>query len=106
MADAVWDEAKSGHVGVGSFGEEVQAHALSTEVSALNDISAADVNAECDTAIGDAALATAANLATVDTVVDAIKMVSDKFTFGVANHVNANVTFVNEIEVGGAGTSG
>lgn len=32
----------------------------------------ADINAECDTAISDASLATAANLATVDTNVDAI----------------------------------
>ena len=46
IADAVWDEATSGHVGAGSFGEEVQAHALSSEISALNDISAAEVNAE------------------------------------------------------------
>ena len=37
----------------------------------------AEVNAECDTAITDAALATAANLATVDTVVDAVKAVTD-----------------------------
>jgi hypothetical protein len=36
-----------------------------------------DVNAEADTAIADAALATAANLTTVDTVVDAIKAVTD-----------------------------
>ena len=35
------------------------------------------INAEVDTAISDAALATAANLATVDTVVDAIKAVTD-----------------------------
>ena len=27
IADAVWDEAKAGHVGAGSFGEEVQSHA-------------------------------------------------------------------------------
>ena len=46
IADAVWDEAKSGHVISGSFGEEVQAHALSSEVSALNDIDAATVNAQ------------------------------------------------------------
>ena len=38
----------------------------------LNDLSAAQVNAEVDTAIGDAALATAASLATVDSNVDAI----------------------------------
>lgn len=72
IADAVWDEAKSGHTGAGSFGEEVQAHALSTEISALNDVSTAEVNAACDTAISDAALATAAALATVDANVDAI----------------------------------
>jgi len=39
----------------------------------LENVSAADVNAQCDTAISDAALATAANLATVDTVVDGIQ---------------------------------
>jgi hypothetical protein len=53
VADAVWDEAKAGHVGAGSFGEEVQAHALSTEISALNDISTAEVNTEVDTALAD-----------------------------------------------------
>lgn len=45
-AGAVWDEAKAGHVAAGSFGEDVQAHSLSTEIAALNDISAAQVNAE------------------------------------------------------------
>ena len=53
IADAVWDEAKAGHVAAGSFGEEVQAHALSSEISALNDLSAAQVNAEVDTALVD-----------------------------------------------------
>jgi len=43
-----------------------------TTLDALNDVSAADVNAQCDTAITDAALATAAALATVDSNVDAI----------------------------------
>lgn len=46
IADAVWDELKAGHVVGGSFGEEIQAHALSTEISALQDISTADVNTE------------------------------------------------------------
>jgi hypothetical protein len=35
IADQVWDEAKAGHVGAGSFGEEVQAHALTTDVDAV-----------------------------------------------------------------------
>jgi hypothetical protein len=46
LVDDIWDEAKAGHAGAGSFGEEVQAHSLSTEVAGLNDISTADVNAE------------------------------------------------------------
>lgn len=37
VADAVWDEAKSGHVAAGSFGEEVQSHSTLT---------AANVNSE------------------------------------------------------------
>jgi len=41
-------------------------------IAALNNVSAADVNAQCDLAISDAALATAANLAVVDGIVDAI----------------------------------
>lgn len=106
IADAVWDEAKAGHVGAGSFGEEVQAHALSSEVSALNDVSAADVNAQCDTAISDAALATAAALATVDTVVDAIKAKTDDLTFTVANQLDANIQYVNDVQVTGTGASG
>ena len=43
IADAIWDEAKVGHVGAGSFGEEVQAHALSSEITALNDPTAAAI---------------------------------------------------------------
>ena len=65
VADAVWDEAKAGHVAAGSFGEEVQAHALSSEISALNDLDAAGVrsavglaSANLDTQLG--ALPTAA----------------------------------------------
>jgi hypothetical protein len=51
-------------------------------------------------------LATAANLATVDTVADAIKAKTDQLTFGVANVLNANITHVNEVEVTGDGETG
>lgn len=90
IADQVWDETQSTHTTAGSFGElateiasiladtnELQTDDVPGLIAALNNISAADVNAQCDTAISDAALATAANLATVDTVVDAIKAVTD-----------------------------
>lgn len=42
--------------------------ATSSSISALNDISAADVNAQCDTAISDAALATAASISALNDV--------------------------------------
>ena len=45
-ADAVWDEARSGHVAAGSFGEGVLAESLNTQAKA-------DVNAEVDTALAD-----------------------------------------------------
>jgi hypothetical protein len=51
-------------------------------------------------------LATAANLATVDTVADAIKAKTDQLTFGVANTVNANIEAVNAQAVTGSGTAG
>lgn len=88
----------------------------------------ADINAECDTAISDAALATAANLATVDSNVDAIlvdtgttipgtiatvdanvdaiKVKTDSLTFTQAGQVDANVQYVNDILVSGTGAVG
>lgn len=35
IVDQVWNEAIAGHVGVGSFGEEVQSHSTTTEVAAV-----------------------------------------------------------------------
>lgn len=59
IADAVWDEAQSGHVGAGTFGEiaseiasilgdtdELQSDDVPGLIAALNNISAAQVNAE------------------------------------------------------------
>lgn len=51
-------------------------------------------------------LATSSALATVDNNVDDIKAKTDQLTFGVTNTLNANITYVNEVEVGGAGTEG
>jgi hypothetical protein len=89
-------------------------------IAALNNLSAAQVNAEVDTAIADAALATAANLATVagyidtevasilaavDTEVAAIKAKTDSLTFTVAGQVDVNLQYVNDVQVTGAGTT-
>lgn len=51
-------------------------------------------------------LATAAALATVDTVADAIQVKTDQLTFGVTGKVDSNLTHVNETEIGGDGGSG
>ena len=45
FADAIWDEAKSGHVAAGSMGEEIQSHALTADLldklGAVNESAAA-----------------------------------------------------------------
>jgi len=77
---------------------------IPAQISGLNNLSAAQVNAECDTAISDASLATAANLATVDTVVDAIKAKTDSLTFTKANEVDSNVQSINGVTITGDGS--
>ena len=51
------------------------------------------------------ALATAANLATVDTVVDAIKVKTDSLAFTVAGQVDANIQYVNDVALVGDGSA-
>jgi hypothetical protein len=129
--------------------------AKGTGVTGFNDLSAAQVNAEVDTALADVgvtltvtgridaaissrlasasytapdnasiaailvdtaeigaagagltALASATNLATVDTVVDGIKVKTDSLTFTVAGQVDANIQYVNDIAVTGDGQTG
>jgi hypothetical protein len=60
--------------------------------------------ANLDTQIG--TLATAASLATVDTVVDAIKVKTDSLAFTVAGQVDANIQYVNDVQVNGTGAAG
>lgn len=68
IADAVWDEARSGHVAAGSFGEGVLVESLNTQAKA-------DVNAEADTALSDYDPPTKAELdtAVADVSVDEIQ---------------------------------
>ena len=65
MADAVWDEARASHTSAGSFGEGVKVESLNTQAKA-------DVNAEADTAISDASLATSSALSTAQTDLDTL----------------------------------
>lgn len=74
-------------------------------IAALNDLSAAQVNAEADTAISDAALATAAALATVDSNVDAVKVATDQMVFTNTNELDVNTKSINDAEVVGDGNA-
>lgn len=55
--------------------------------------------------VGDNLNATVGSRAS-QTTADSVKTKTDQLAFGVANRVNANVTHINEIEVGGDGESG
>lgn len=79
--------------------------AVLAAIAALNNLSAAQVNAECDAAISDAALATAANLATVDTVVDAIKVKTDQLIFTKVGELDVNLQSINGATVTGDGNA-
>ena len=49
--------------------------------------------------------ATAANLTVVDTVVDAIKVVTDKFVFTIANQADVNIQYINDTQIVGDGSA-
>lgn len=74
-------------------------------IAALNNVSAAQVNAEVDTAISDAALATAAALSTAQTTISAVKLKTDSLTFTQAGHVDANVQRINDVALTGDGSA-
>jgi len=55
VADAIWDEATSGHVTAGSFGlalnDPPTRAELTSDIAGLNDLSASEVNAQVDAAL-------------------------------------------------------
>lgn len=110
----------AGAIDAATFAADVDAEILSylvddatkIDASALNTASAATgSNGAGLTEAGGTgdqltALATAANLTTVDTVVDAIKAKTDSLTFTVAGEVDANVQSINDAALTGDGTVG
>lgn len=93
MSDAVWDDLTASHVVSGSFGL-----AVSDILTDTAEIGAAGA--------GLTALSTAAALTTVGSNVTAIKAKTDSLTYTVAGQVDANITYVNDVAVGGVGTEG
>lgn len=108
----------AGAIDAATFAADVDAEILSYIVDDATRIDASSLNTASVTTIpailvdtteigaagaGLTALATAANLATVDTVADAIKVQTDKMTFTVANQIDANIQSVNDVTVNGDG---
>jgi len=85
IADAVWDEAIGDHGGAGATGKAV-----------------ADILADTNELQGDDY---PTSIAAVKTVVDAVKVQTDKLTFTVANQVDANIQYVNDVALTGDGAA-
>lgn len=107
IANAVFEEEPGDHTvnpsSFGGFWMFTAGQIFNMDLRMPDTISLANINAQVDTAISDAALATAANLATVDTVVDAVKAVTDQFTFTVPGQVDSNIQAVNDQVLTGTG---
>jgi ubiquinone biosynthesis protein UbiJ len=89
----------------GNVNGNVGGSVASVTALAANSVNASALAADAVTEI-QSGLATGANLATVDTVVDAIKAKTDSLTFTVAGQVDANVQAINDTAVAGDGSAG
>jgi hypothetical protein len=111
------NELQSDWANGGRLDNILDGRASQTSVDGLNNLSSAQAQsaaaaalvaydpptkAELDSAVS--GLATAANLATVDTVVDGIKAKTDSLTFTQAGHVDANVQRINDVTIIGDGS--
>lgn len=102
IADAVWDEATAGHTTAGTTGKAL------TDAGSAGDpwatvLPGAYGAGTAGKLVGDNINAP---IATVDTVVDAIKAKTDSLTFTVAGQVDANIQYVNDVQVNGTGATG
>ena len=105
IADAVWNAATATYGAAGSYGLLVETDldaAISTRLAT------AGYTAPDNTSIAAILVDTGTTLdgliTTVDTVVDAIKVQTDKFVFTVANQVDANMQYINDTALTGNGS--
>ena len=83
IAADVWNAATSGYGGAGTYGQAVEDILADTNELQVDDTPTA--------------------VAAVKTVVDAVKVQTDKLTFTVANQVDANIQYINDTAVTGDG---
>lgn len=98
IADAVWDEALSGHSTSGTGGKVLADAATAAGLATLS--------GKVDTVDDFLDTEMAAGLAAIDTEVVAIKAKTDSLTFTVAGVVDTNVQLINDVPVTGDGSSG
>jgi len=103
----------TGNVGgnvAGSVGSVTGLTAANLDVAVSSRLATAGYTAPDNTSIAailvDTGTTLDGKLDTVDTVADAIKAKTDSLTFTVAGQVDANVTYVNDVEVVGTGATG
>jgi hypothetical protein len=97
------DAIKTATDQIGTAGDGLTALASATNLAIVDTVVDGIATTLGAAGAGLTAVASAANLATVDTVVDAIKAKTDSLTFTVANHVDANIQRVNDVVVLGDG---
>ncbi len=111
-ANAVWNEPTSGHSTAGTTGKALtDAGAAGTPLDAAGvraAVGLASANLDTQLAAGaqDATVAKASALSTAQTAITAIKAKTDSLAFTVANQLDANVQYVNDVQVNGTGTPG
>ena len=118
IADAVWDETLAGHLGAGSTGEALNAAGAAGDpwttalpgaygAGSAGNIIGNNLDATVSSRASAAALTTVDNeVGAIDTAVLAVKAKTDSLTFTVAGQVDANIQYVNDVQVTGDGQPG
>lgn len=100
--DAIWDALIAGHADVGSTGEQLAAAGAAGDPWATA-LPGAYGAGSAGKIVGDNLNAP---VATVDTVVDAIKAKTDSLSFTVPGNVDSNVQRINDVAITGDGQAG
>jgi hypothetical protein len=95
IAQTVWREQNSAYTDTGSFGYGVNVHKIDNDTGAAAHVQQAF---NVQSALADTGLIT--------TQLAAIKTKTDSLTFTVANQVDANTQYVNDVQVQGTGDTG
>jgi len=107
QAETNYDLAAFTFIGTGAIPQTVQIYTKAGDAfTRLGAPAGASVSADIAAVKSDTAAILVDTGTTLDGKIDGIKTKTDQLTFGVSNTLNANITYVNEVEVTGNGESG